>query len=379
VDAAADQSVDVPAVPDAFPEASLAADARPDVPSPDVIPDATPGVLVVWTPSSAPARAWTSVASSVDGAKLVAVAGGGSYYSVADTPACICTSVDSGATWTQTSAPLQTVGVWTSVASSADGTRLVAVTGGYYTIGYIYTSSDSGATWTQTSAPLQSWTSVASSADGTKLVAVCYGGYIYVSADSGATWTQMTRTPHNWTSVASSADGAKLVAATGTYYSTGSAARNVLTGGGDIYTSADSGATWTVALQTEDSWTSVASSADGTKLVAAGLDSGAVAIFGDIYTSSNSGATWAQASAPSQTWTSVASSADGTKLVAVAGAYYGNMSTGYIYTSSDSGATWTQTSAPLQTWTSVASSADGTKLVAVDSPAFSPGSIYTSH
>jgi photosystem II stability/assembly factor-like uncharacterized protein len=59
----------------------------------------------------------------------------------------------------------------------------------------IYTSADSGATWTQTAAPQQSWISVASSSDGTKLVATgntppSAVGYIYTSSDSGATWTQ---------------------------------------------------------------------------------------------------------------------------------------------------------------------------------------------
>jgi hypothetical protein len=36
------------------------------------------------------------------------------------------------------------------------------------------------------------WYAVASSADGTKLVGTTYGGYIYTSSDSGATWTERT-------------------------------------------------------------------------------------------------------------------------------------------------------------------------------------------
>ena len=56
------------------------------------------------------------------------------------------------------------------MASSYDGSKLVAATNG----GYIYTSADSGATWTQTGSQ-QPWTSVASSSDGTKLVAVTAG------------------------------------------------------------------------------------------------------------------------------------------------------------------------------------------------------------
>ena len=82
------------------------------------------------------------------------------------------------------------------MASSSDGTKLVAVANP----GYIYTSSDSGKNWKQRTAPQQAWQSVALSSDGTKLVAVSdnmdhtniwyVGGYIYTSVDSGETWTQ---------------------------------------------------------------------------------------------------------------------------------------------------------------------------------------------
>src|SRR5436190_795884 len=79
-------------------------------------------------------------------------------------------------TWTQTSAPITN---WSGVASSADGSRLVAAVSG----GRIYTSTDSGAGWTATGAPSTNWSAVASSADGTKLVAVVNGGGIHTSPD----------------------------------------------------------------------------------------------------------------------------------------------------------------------------------------------------
>ena len=57
---------------------------------------------------------------------------------------------------------------------------------------------------------------MASSADGTKLVAVVFGGYIYASTDSGVTWTRPQGSfSQDWMSVASSADGTRLVAVTG--------------------------------------------------------------------------------------------------------------------------------------------------------------------
>ncbi len=225
---------------------------------------------------------------------------------------------------------------WLSVASSADGTKLVAAgidiqSGG----AFIYTSSDSGATWTQTTAPQQLWTSLASSADGTKLVATGLdsngNGCTYMSSDSGATWTQTTAPQPGLWSLASSADGAKLVAAGG---GPDTDAGGAYTGGACIYTSADSGATWTQTTAPQQSWSPVASSADGTKLVAAA---------DYIYTSADSGATWTQTTAPRQDWQQVASSSDGTKLVAVSSNLIatGRPFGGYIYTSSDSGATWT--------------------------------------
>jgi len=158
--------------------------------------------------------------------------------------------------------------------------------------GPIYTSANSGANWTATSGP--AGICVASSADGTKLVAAASGTYI--SANSGATWTETL--DDNPAAVASSTNGTKFVA--------------VESGSGGIYTSTNSGATWTAANAFSPSgWISVASSADGTKLVAAANQA-------QIYISTDSGETWTATSSPEQFWVSVASSADGTKLVAAA-------------------------------------------------------------
>ena len=125
----------------------------------------------LWTLTGAPGIQWQSVASSSDGTHLVAVAngiGGGIY-----------TSTNSGTTWTLTGAPSTN---WASVASSSDGIHLVAVV----EPSGIYTSTNSGANWTQTGAPSENWIRVASSSDGTHLVAAVYFGGIYTSANSGA-------------------------------------------------------------------------------------------------------------------------------------------------------------------------------------------------
>lgn len=162
-----------------------------------------------------------------------------------------------------------------------------------------------------------------------------------------------------WQSVASSADGRKLVAVG--YYQPG------------VYTSTNSGGTWVANSISGSNWESIASSADGTKLILAGIDPA-------IYISTDSGATWVSNGMPnsmhwptsSLDWPTVASSADGTQLVA-AEQY------GWIYTSTDSGTTWISNSMPAGFWRAVASSADGSKLVAVAIPAFqgTPG-VYMS-
>jgi len=98
---------------------------------------------------------------------------------------------------------------WYGVASSSDGTKLVASVYG----GQLYTSTDSGVSWTARDSN-RAWRSVASSSDGTKLVAsVQGGGYIYLSNDSGLTWeAQTTAGSRDWIGVALSSDGMKIAA-----------------------------------------------------------------------------------------------------------------------------------------------------------------------
>ena len=140
------------------------------------------------------------------------------------------------------------------------------------------------------------WRSIASSSDGSKLAAVVYGGSLYTSSDSGATWTEQTAAgSRDWSSIASSSDGTKLAA---------------VVDGGSLYTSSDSGATWTERTTAGSRyWSSIASSSDGSKLAA-------VVSGGSIYTSSDSGATWTeQTAAGSRYWYSIASSSEDRKSV----------------------------------------------------------------
>jgi hypothetical protein len=263
-----------------------------------------------WTPRES-SRNWKAIASSSDGSKLVAVVNGGHIF----------TSTNYGVAWTDRA----TLGNqnWTSVASSGDGNKLLAAASSG-----LYTSTNSGATWTLRQGP-SSWTGVASSLDGQKLVAVAGAG-ITTSTNGGVAWTPRLLTP-NWSAVASSANGSNLVAAV----------QNGL-----IYTSTNSGISW-VSRENNRNWISVASSSDGTRLVAAA--------FGDLlYTSSNSGTNWT-ANLVAQNWTSVASSADGARLAAAGD--------GIVFISTDSGMAWLpRDTLPVFGWQAIASSGDGSTL-----------------
>ena len=322
-----------------------------------------------WTNTGAPISVWFSVAPSADGTKLVVASVGtteGDYGS-------LYTSSNSGATWAQSFAPSN---VWGSVASSADGTKVLAVP----TLGCLYLSTDSGVDWSSNNTVNEQWYSTASSADGTKLVAVGNTtdpdddddtsdqiGVVYTSADSGNTWVSnsLPAVSLYWYSVASSADGNKLV---------------VVSQDGLICTSTNAGTTWQQPVNapgTNNIWDSVASSADGRRLVAVSQYA-APADTGSIYTSTNAGLTWTSNNAPSLVWKSVASSADGTRLVAVA---FNDSTGGEIFFSTNGGTSWTQESTGnYQNFASVAMTPDGDRMFAINGGGISgsPGSVYTA-
>ena len=312
-----------------------------------------------WTPTTAPNEHWQAVASSADGSKLIA-GSEGLLYAI---------STNSGSTWITNSQPQygSYYGSWSFVASSADGSILVGIIANE-----IWVSTNSGTTWFSNSVPVADFfASVALSADGTKLVIVDgkqqnYPGVIYTSTNFGVTVAPTMAPTNYWQSVASSADGTKLVAAE----------MNFSSQCGSIYASTNSGLTWGLTgAPTNNAWGTVASSVDGSKLLAASQTAYIPAqIYGGVYTSTNFGMTWTSNCVPAAQWESVASSADGTRLVAVA-----IEPKGWIYTSTNSGITWVSNSVPNDSWVSVASSADGGKMVVapLGDQSFKPQPIYT--
>ena len=250
---------------------------------------------VSWTPRKNDInRNWTSIASDSTGQNLAACVQGGNIW----------TSTSGGQSWTENIISPGTLG-WTWITSNSTGQYLAAVIYG----GYIYTSSDSGVSWTPCNILNKNWnwTSIASDSTGQYLAACIRFYNIFISTDGGKNWIQKSNISwDNLTCIASSSDGTKLAAAS---Y-------------GNIWISDDGGESWTKTNAAIDYWQSIASSSDGTKLAA-------VVKNGYIYTSSNSGVTWTeQTSAGQPYWYSIASSNNGNKLATVA--YNGNIWTGVL-------------------------------------------------
>jgi prepilin-type N-terminal cleavage/methylation domain-containing protein len=291
---------------------------------------------LTWTQrASSGAREWWDIASSSDGSKLVASVGNSGY---------IYTSTDYGTTWTQRTSAGQRY--WEDVASSSDGTKLIAIDSG----AYLYYSNDSGSSWTENTAyGTSNWWTISTSSNGLKALAGAYARP-FVSSDAGITWAMPTFSGGSPLAISStiSDDGTKMVIGQDNGY---------------LFTSTDSGVTWTQrSAPGSRIWRSVASSSDGSKVVAS---SNAY-----IFTSADYGATWTQQTGAGMSpwWYGVAMSSDGTKISAV-------QNGGYIYTSVDSGVTWTQqTSAGSRGWKDIAISDDGLKMVAIPSNE----SIYTA-
>ena len=290
--------------------------------------------------------------------------------------------------WFPTTAPSNN---WTSVTASADGSRLVAVSGN----GFIYTSSNYGSTWVSNTAPTTNWAAVAGSADGTKLVAT---GNDEVFTNAGTTWTVAFSQPsEEFAFVTSSADGIKLVTASSVVDAHGVP---------PLFVSTNSGVTWTNAYSSSYSqpWVALTSSADGNKLAAAVQSEFTPSTNGTIYTSTNGGATWMENNVPYQVvYTSLSCSADGSELLAANsggllistnagsswmvltnapsiseiacstnGRILFGLGNNQIYSSANAGASWITNDAPLTNWAAIAVSANGTRAVAV----VSGGGIY---
>jgi hypothetical protein len=202
-----------------------------------------------------------------------------------------------------------TNGGWDDLALSADGSTMYASWSGT-----LYISTNSGADWVSISDA--DFTAFIPSADGTKLAAIS-ASVFYLSTNSGKTWLSNS-TPATFGTFAASADLSNLVAV----------------GGSQIYVSTNSGAAWSLTSAPSENWISIATSADGTQVVALDEEGGpGEGVGGAVYRSANSGASWAYVwDADAEYFISgIACSANGATLI---------MTGEFSYISTNSGVAW---------------------------------------
>jgi len=299
-----------------------------------------------------PLSVFLDVAVSADGTKLAVVD--------ADTTSVpvngfIYTSVNGGASF---AANLQAgAEVWTTVGSSADGSKLYAAAArtsiSAFGQNFISTSTDGGKTWTRQTVGLQLnnanvalgplfFFRVKASADGTKAVAVASDlaavttNYLFTTINGGITWTlKATANPGAYSpviDVALSADGNKILASTA----------NVLSYSDNF------AATFTPQNvgNGADAFISVSMSSDGGLLAAGTLTLAGGPSF--LYTSRNPtlvlNPNWVRAaSLGTKNWGRISMTSTGTKIVAPAGSnLISAAAPGLIYTSVDSGLTFAE-------------------------------------
>lgn len=232
------------------------------------------------------------------------------------------------------------VAYWSGVASSADGSQVIAVQRSSAG-GGLYRSTDGGNTWTPNAAlGSRNWSGVVMSADGSTVAATACGGNIYVSQDGGITWTPQATT-QNWAQIAISDDGT-VVAATRTQNCSQSIPA---TSGSTVYISADSGATWTATSRTRTS--GIAVSPDGSKIITSDSTSNSTTPSYPNY-STDGGLTWtASTSGYTNLWASFAFAGDNTTIYAYTGA--SSILNNSLYRSTDGGVTFTAVDGPYNT------------------------------
>ncbi|KAL4421141.1 hypothetical protein ABPG77_000776 [Micractinium sp. CCAP 211/92] len=220
---------------------------------------------------------------------------------------------------------------WTSIAVSAAGTYIVGaatgknlVTASYNMANASYITYSGPGVVERTSSGARNWVSVAMSSNGSRILAAEGGGGLYISIDSGATWTVAEGAgSRNWVAVAMSGDGMFEFA---------------LEKNGYLYTHQPGSIYWFYSdfFSAPQPWSSlaVATTAPHTVLVAAAATGGQIRTatfsFQDAVYRVDS-----PADQPSgaRSWRSLAMSANGSTIVAVA-------SNSFVYRSTDYGASW---------------------------------------
>jgi hypothetical protein len=293
----------------------------------------TIGLLI--TVASAFAHTWQQ-ATTLTSAGSTAMSADGRIICVVNSASQSVISTNSGATWAvATNSPPHGTAYLGTVAISADGGKIFAALMDSTT--WMFVSTDQGATWAKTGFPstnLPSLYAVACSADGTKVITALPYNSIFYSTNGGIN-CYTSSIPNVAASLASSADGSRMIAGV----------LDPSADDGGVYFSGDFGATWTLTSAPRWNIGSVCTSSDGKWIGALGIAT---------YISSDSGVTWRTNQFTGRT---IACSANGTNWI---------IASDHIYTSTDGGITW-QTNLSSAQWLGGTVSADGDEMVAVGS------------
>lgn len=268
---------------------------------------------------------------------------------------------------------------WGELASDSDGSHLIIAA----LSGRIYTSADSGATWIERRPAGDSdytWKAVDISSDGSYMLAVKLDT-VHLSTDYGVNWSAITPSVGEgydvsegdlFTCGAMDSDGSNLIVGVST---------SLLLDRNAVYTSSNSGASWTARTPAGDSVkraVAVASNSDGTQLIVTNGGDSIIGVEG-LYISYNSGATWTDKTpggAYSDTWARVDMDSDGSHILAI----NADTTKFRVFLSKDNGATWGEVDHPdapgfKDFWKDVAVDSDGSHLLMACATS---GRLYTS-
>lgn len=232
-------------------------------------------------------------------------------------------SADFGKTWTKTK--LSSADNWGWITMSATGDRMAAIyseNADYQGLGHVMATTDAGLTWTDTHAYMFVYMGIISDYSGQFLATIAHNfeqttGIVLTFDSVSGNWTFVNTAPYDRYYALTADSKAQYL---------------LISGEKGVHVSADRGLTWTTSKNPVQYVSRLASSASGQQVLAAGYNR-------ELYASADFGQSWSVALNRNDSWHSVASNADFTVLAAV--------SSFNVYVSRDGGATWT--SPPLNT------------------------------
>jgi len=209
-------------------------------------------------------------------------------------------------------------GDYSGVAAAADGLTIFASGN---TFAGVYVSGNSGSSWSAAGSLSGYWSAVASSANRKIVYASPTSGTIQKSTDGGNTWSS-AGTAATSGGISCTADGSSLF--TGNLACSGNGTYRARLVSGVISYTTNSGGSWSgISTAPAATVACLAVSSDCTKMLA-GVNNGL------LYATANQGASWTTLTTSNQYWSTVWMSPDGSKIAGAANAS-GSIAGGIFY------------------------------------------------